>query len=89
MAQARIPGALFVLALQLPIFSSFEMSLPSVCLVSPAPKRPFESMVDWDASLSKFDGDAADFLDRPADQERCLARRRADVFFGAGSALAR
>jgi hypothetical protein len=29
-----------------------------------------------DAPLCKLDDDAADFLDRPADQERCLGRRR-------------
>jgi hypothetical protein len=32
-----------------------------------------------DAPLSKLAGDAADFLDRPADQER-LVRRRGSVF---------
>jgi hypothetical protein len=41
-----------------------------------------------DASLCEFHGDAADFLHRPSDQERCFARRRGNVFLS-GAALAR
>ena len=75
------------LALQLHF--SFEVSAACVGLVSSPPDRPCENAVDRDAPLSELDSDATDFLDRPADQERCLVRRRGGVFLGAGSALAR
>jgi hypothetical protein len=39
------------------------------------------------ASLGEADGDAADFLDRPADQERLIVGWRGIVFLG-GMALA-
>ncbi len=74
------------LALQLH-FSS-KLSAASVGLMSSSPERPCENTVDRDAPLSELDSDATDFLDRPADQERCLERRRR-VFLSAGSALAR
>src|SRR5215471_3501215 len=74
------------LALQLHLSS--EVSAASVGLVSSPPERPCENTVDRDAPLSELDSDATDFLDRPADQERCLVRRRR-VFLSAGSALAR
>jgi hypothetical protein len=67
---------------------SSEVSTASVGLVSSPPERPCENTVDRDAPLSELDSDATDFLDRPADQERCLVRRRR-VFLSAGSALAR
>jgi hypothetical protein len=41
-----------------------------------------------DAALCEFHGDAADFLHRPSDQERCFARRCSSVFLS-GTALAR
>jgi len=62
------------LALQLH-FSS-KLSAASVGLMSSPPGRPCENTVDRDAPLSELDSDATDFLDRPADQERCLERRR-------------
>ena len=65
-----------------------EMSLARVGLMGPAPRRPCKDIGVRDAPLSELDSDAADFLDRPADQERCLVRRRG-VFLSAGSALAR
>src|ERR1700747_3395962 len=68
---------------------SFEVSAACVGLVSSPPERPCENTVDRDAPLSELDSDATDFLDRPADQERCLVGRRGDVFLSAGSALAR
>jgi hypothetical protein len=74
------------LALQLHFLS--EVSAASVGLVSSPPERPCENTVDRDAPLGRLGGDATDFLDRPADQERCLVRRRR-VFLSAGSALAR
>jgi hypothetical protein len=39
--------------------------------------------------LSELDSDAADFLDRPADQERCFGRDHGRVFLGDGPVLAR
>jgi hypothetical protein len=42
-----------------------------------------------DPPLGKLHGDAADFLDRPADQERCFGRDRGRVFLSNGPALAR
>src|SRR6201998_4641036 len=76
-----------MLALQLQF--AFEVSAASVGLVGSPPERPCENAVDRDAPLSELDSDATDFLNRPADQERCLARRRGGVFLSAGSALAR
>jgi len=95
-ASGRAPGGMALrdwqtgwqgsLALQLHF--SFEVSAACVGLVSSPPERPCENTVDRDAPLSELDSDATDFLDRPADQERCLERRRR-VFLSAGSALAR
>jgi len=76
-----------ILALQLHF--SFEVSAACVGLVSSPPERPCENTVDRDAPLSELDSDATDFLDRPANQERCLVGRRGGVFLSAGSALAR
>jgi hypothetical protein len=42
-----------------------------------------------DAPLGKLRGDTADFLDRPADQERCVGRGRGRVFLSNGPVLAR
>src|SRR6185437_5436876 len=75
-------------ALTLQLHFPFEVSAACVGLVSSPPERPCENTVDRDAPLSELDSDATDFLDRPADQERCLVRRRR-VFLSAGSALAR
>jgi hypothetical protein len=77
-----------ILHLALQLHLSSEVSTASVGLVSSPPERPCENTVDRDAPLSELDSDATDFLDRPADQERCLVRRRR-VFLSAGSALAR
>jgi hypothetical protein len=62
-----IMEALMSLALQLQ-FSS-EVSTASVGLVSLPPERPCKNTVDRDGPLSELDSDAADFLDRPADQD--------------------
>ena len=83
-----IPLALDRAGLALQLHCSSEVSAASIGLVSSPPERPCENVVDRDAPLSELDSDAADFLDRPADQERCLVRRRR-VFLSAGSALAR
>jgi hypothetical protein len=77
------------LSLALQLHFPFEVSAACVGLVSSPPERPCENTVDRDAPLSELDSDATDFLDRPADQERCLVCRRGGVFLSAGSALAR
>ena len=65
------------------------MSLARIGLMGPAPRRPCEDMGVRDAPIGKFDGDAADFLDRPADQERWLGRDRGLVFLSDSPVLAR
>ncbi|MGC1582802.1 MAG: hypothetical protein WA766_15040, partial [Candidatus Acidiferrales bacterium] len=70
----------YSLALQLRF--PFEVCVARFGLVGATPERPCDDMGGLDAPLSKLDGDAADFLDRPADQE-CLVRRRRSVFLGA------
>ena len=75
------------LLLTLQLQFSPEMSLARVGLMGPAPRRPCKDIGVRDAPLSKLDGNAADFLDRPADQERCFGRGR--VFLSDGPLLAR
>jgi len=58
-------------------------------LMSPAPSRPCEDTGVRDAPLCKLQGDAADFLDRPADQERRFGRDRSFVFLSDRPVLAR
>ena len=74
------------LALQLQFF---EVGFARVGLMSPAPGRPCEDVGARDAPLGKLHGDAPDFLDRPANQERCFGRGRGRVFLSTGAALAR
>ena len=69
-----------LLALQLHFL--FEVCAPRFGLVGAPPERPCDDVGGLDAPLCELDGDAADFLDRPADQE-CLVRRRGSVFLGA------
>ena len=54
-----------VLALQLRF--RFDVSAPCHGLVSASPKRPRDDVRRLDTPLCELDGDAADFLDRPAD----------------------
>ncbi len=70
----------YPLALQLHFL--FEVCAPRFGLVGAPPERPCDDVGGLDAPLCELDGDAADFLDRPADQE-CLVRRRGSVFLGA------
>jgi hypothetical protein len=77
----------FALALQLPFCS--EVSALRDGLMRPSPERPCDGVGGLNALSSKSDGDAADFLDRPADQRWCgrvlaFAGRRRVVFFGTG-----
>jgi hypothetical protein len=56
------------LALQLHI--PFDMSFSSAGLMCASPDGPCNDVGGIDPSLGKADGDATDFLDRPADQWR-------------------
>jgi hypothetical protein len=56
-------------------------------LISSAPKRPSEGADGLDSSLGELYGDAADFLDEPADEDGLAVRRRGSVFLS-GTALA-
>jgi hypothetical protein len=56
----------FHLALQLPF--CFEVCALSCSLVSSAPERPCDDVGWHDPFSREFDGDAANFLDRPTDQ---------------------
>jgi hypothetical protein len=58
----------FVLALQLHI--PFDVRLSSDGLMGASPNGPCDDVSGIDPSLRKTDGDAADFLNRPADQWR-------------------
>jgi hypothetical protein len=56
------------LALQLDI--PFDVSLSRDFLMGGSPNGPCDNVSGVDPSLRKTDGDAADFLNRPADQWR-------------------
>jgi hypothetical protein len=75
------------LALQLR-FSS-DMSAPCFGLMRASPERPSDDSCRLDAPLSQLDCDTTDFLNRPADQERCLVGGRSIVFLGSATTLAR
>ena len=76
-------------ALALQLHFSLEMSAACFGLVGAPPERPCDDIGGLDASLCELHGDAADFLNRPADQERCFVRRPSIVFLGGGVTLAR
>src|SRR6476620_5105859 len=65
-----------VLLLALQLQFSPEMSFARIGLMGSAPRRPCEDIGVRDAPLGKLRGDTADFLDRPADQERRFGRDR-------------
>jgi hypothetical protein len=65
----------------------FEMCATRFSLMSASPEGPRDDVSGLDTLLCKLDGDTSDFLDRPADQEGGVIRRRM-VFLGNG-ALAR
>ena len=75
------------LALQLQFLP--EMSFARIGLMGSAPRRPCEDIGVRDAPLSELRGDTADFLDRPADQERRFGRDRSFVFLSDRPVLAR
>jgi hypothetical protein len=66
----------------------FDVGEASFGLMGAAPERPGNDTGGLDAPLCEFDGDAADFLDRPADQEGLVRRRGGSPFFGSTTALA-
>ena len=72
-------SAKVVLALQLHF--PFEMGAARFGLMGSSPKRPCDDVRRLDAPLRKLDDDAADFLNRPADQERRFVRRRSIIFW--------
>ena len=57
-------------ALALPLHIPFDVSFSSNGLMCASPNGPCNDVSGVDPSLGKADGDAADFLDRPADQWR-------------------
>ena len=77
--ETRLGKKRYLSALQLHFL--FEVCAPRFGLVCAPPERPCDDVGGLDAPLCELDGDAADFLDRPADQE-CLVRRRGSVFLG-------
>src|SRR4051794_6627283 len=54
--------------LALRLHSALQVRVPCGGLVRPSPERPGDDVGGPDASLREADGDAAEFLDRPADE---------------------
>ena len=78
------------LALQLHLcfeICTLEMGPTSLGLVSAPPQRPGDDASGLDAAVGELDGDAADFLDRPADQAGRFCGSGGSVFLS-GTALA-
>jgi hypothetical protein len=63
--------------------SPLQMCTSCSGLVGPSPERPGDDMGGLDASLREADGDAADLLDRPADEVWCFRASRIGIFGGA------
>jgi hypothetical protein len=63
------------------------MGTTSFGLVGAPPQRPCDDVSGLDAPVGELDGNAADFLDRPADQTRRFCERGGSVFLS-GTALA-
>ena len=79
----------FAAELALQLHFPFEMGAARFGLMGSSPERPCDDVRGLDAPLCKLDDDAANFLDRPADQERCFVRRRSIIFLGGDVILAR
>jgi hypothetical protein len=80
----------FVLALQLHfLFELCAAEMGKACfgLVGAAPERPSNDTGGFDTPLGELDGDAADFLGRPANQNGLFVLRRSGVFLS-GTELA-
>src|SRR3954452_13131141 len=71
------------LALQL--HSALQVRVPCGGLVRPSPERPGDDVGGPDAPLREADGDAAEFLDRPADEVWPLRASRIKIFGGVGA----
>src|SRR3954453_3556562 len=71
------------LALQL--HSSLQVGALCGGLVGASPERPGDDVGGPDASPGEPDGDAADLLDRPADEVRRVRASRIGIFGGAGA----
>ena len=54
-------------------------------LVGASPERPGDDVGGLDASLREADGDAADLLDRPANEVWCFRASRIGIFGGVGA----
>src|SRR3954464_12967635 len=69
------------LALQL----RFPLQVGALCggLVGASPERPGDDVGGPDASLGEADSDAAELLDRPADEARRVRASRVGIFGGA------
>jgi len=80
LARERMLLCRLYLGLTLQLQFSPEMSFARIGLMGSAPRRPCEDIGVRDAPLGKLRGDTADFLDRPADQERRFGRDRSFVF---------
>jgi len=70
--------------LSLHLHNPFQMQALRGGLVRPAPERPGDDVGRTDAALREAGGDAAEFLDRPADKGWGHRGRRRSVFCGAG-----
>ena len=66
---------------------ALDMGEASIGLMGSTPERPGDDVSGPDASLGELYGDAADFLDRPADEDGLAVRRCGSVFLS-GTALA-
>jgi hypothetical protein len=80
----------FKLALQLHFMfelCAVDVGEASFGLMGSAPERPSDDAGGLEAALGELYGDAADFLERPADEDGLAVRRRGSVFLS-GTALA-
>src|SRR3954471_5122309 len=80
---SRPHGRAATLALQL--HSALQVRVPCGGLVRPSPERPGDDVGGPDAPLREADGDAAEFLDRPADEVWPLRASRIKIFGGVGA----
>jgi hypothetical protein len=60
---------------------AFPAALLHFGVMGAPPERPGDDMGGFDAPLGELDGDAMNFLDRPADQECLIVARRDIAFF--------
>ena len=79
-APARAPRPLI-----LQLRSFLQMCTSCSGLVGASPERPSDDVGRLDASLREADGNAAEFLDRPADEVWCLRASRIGIFGGVGA----